>query len=235
MLTVIIQADLSNFTSTAQSSTALQILKTASNLDSKLNSTDQLLMNLYQATKDNQLAERYTVGLWNYCAMDSNGTTTCSSPQASFWFNPVEVWHLNSSQAEIPNDLKSALNTYQAVSKWMFFAYTVAVIATVAELVVGAFAICSRWGSCVTSIVSAVCLVTSQSKISQLLANRCIDCVWFHHCCFGHRDRAFHGADGCCKYRFQTLWHSWFSGRFHVRNHMACCYLLVWSRAVLAV
>lgn len=40
----------------------------------------------------------------------------------------------------------------------MFVAYIVAFFATAAELLVGIFAICSRWGSCVTSLVSGVCV-----------------------------------------------------------------------------
>ena len=49
----------------------------------------------------------------------------------------------------------------------MFAAYSVAFFATLAELVVGVFAIFSRWGSCVTSIVASVAtLFTIASAIT---------------------------------------------------------------------
>jgi hypothetical protein len=157
----IIQIDLSNFTSTANSAelNSAEIINIASQVDSKLNSTETLLYELEVAYRSSHLEDFYTIGLWNYCSGGkTNGTTFCSAAHAAYWFNPMDVWHLNNTQnLTLPNNLQSALNTYKAVSKWMFIAYLVAFIATAAELVVGIFAICSRWGSCVTSIVAAVC------------------------------------------------------------------------------
>jgi hypothetical protein len=104
------------------------------------------------------------VYLWNYCSGDkSNGTsgdvklTHCSGREARFWFNPVEVWGLNNSGVAdlIPNELERGLNIYKGVANWMFVAYAIAFFATLANIIVGLLAICSRWGSCVTTIVSA--------------------------------------------------------------------------------
>lgn len=52
--------------------------------------------------------------------------------------------------------MKKTMKVYKTVSKWMFIAYLVAFIATAAQILVGIIAIFSRWGSCVTTIVSIV-------------------------------------------------------------------------------
>ena len=127
---------------------------------------DQLLNELKSAELNLTLNDFYDIGLWNYCTgnkTDGNFKTTfCSNRQSAFWFDPVSVWHLNSTSANstevLPDDLQKALTVYRDVAKWMFLAYIIAFLSTAAELIVGIFAICSRWGSCATSIVSAVCL-----------------------------------------------------------------------------
>ncbi|KAL9103809.1 MAG: hypothetical protein Q9163_001186 [Psora crenata] len=109
----------------------------------------------------------YRVSLWNYCSGDftSNSTggvsesvTFCSPRRNEFWFNPVEVWGLNSTGVErfFGDELRSGLNTYKTVAKWMFICYLVAVIATVVEILVGFLALFSRLGSLITTIVSTV-------------------------------------------------------------------------------
>lgn len=124
-----------------------------------------------KASDQLNLKDFYTVGVWGYCegnitSSNSYETTFCSKPKAAFWFNPFEVWGLEDTGVEngLPDSLKKALNTYKAVSKWMFVAYIIAFIATIVELVVGLFAICSRWGSCVTSLVAGVCLTFPSSQ-----------------------------------------------------------------------
>lgn len=119
---------------------------------------------LEQVQKQFGVSDFYTVGLWGYCdgnVTDSNEykVEECSKPKAQFYFDPLKVWNLEESGLEnaLPDGISKALNIYKNVSKWMFVAYIVAFVATVVELVVGVFAICSRWGSCVTTLVSGVC------------------------------------------------------------------------------
>ena len=118
------------------------------------------------------VADFYHVGLWNYCSGDlkpdqsydiynadkSDEVTNCTKRAASFWFNPVEVWGLNQTVAEqlFSKQLRDGLNAYKVVTKWMFIAYLVAVISTAVEIIVGCFAIFSRWGSLATTIVSSI-------------------------------------------------------------------------------
>ena len=120
---------------------------------------DKLLAALTTSVKDN-VSDIYTVGIWNYCSAthNSTGIDYCSGRQASYWFNPVEVWGLNNSYAsnEIPDKLNNGLKVYQKVVHWMFVAYAVAFFATLAELLVGILAIFSRWGSFITTIVATV-------------------------------------------------------------------------------
>lgn len=152
------QANLQNFTSKTQSEVS-QILQ-----DSGVNVPNSNLASLLeQAQQQAGLKDFYSVGLWGYCDgsirdKDVYDTTQCSKPQAEFWFNPIRIWGLNGTgvQNELPSHLRNGLTVYKDVSKWMFIAYVVAFLATVAELVVGVFAICSRWGSCVTSLISGV-------------------------------------------------------------------------------
>jgi hypothetical protein len=114
----------------------------------------------------------YHVSLWNYCAGDlrrdrtfnkyepseSDDVTECSKRQAQFWFNPVEVWGLDGTEAEqlFSKQLRDGLKTYKAVAKWMVISYMVAVVATAVEIVIGFFALLSRWGSLATTIASTV-------------------------------------------------------------------------------
>ena len=109
----------------------------------------------------------YHVGLWNYCAgsfgTNSSGgkfdnVTYCSPRKSQYWFNPVDVWHLNSSITNefFSSELKDGLNAYRETAKWMYVAYVVAVIATAVEILVGVSALFSRLGSLATTIVSTV-------------------------------------------------------------------------------
>ena len=109
----------------------------------------------------------YHVSLWNYCSGDFSKNSTggvedhvtfCSPHQNQFWFNPVDVWHLNNTLADelFSKELKAGLDTYKTVAKWMFISYVVAVVATAVEILVGFTALLSRLGSLATTIVSAV-------------------------------------------------------------------------------
>jgi hypothetical protein len=102
----------------------------------------------------------YEIYMWNYCSGNNNASVPsfCSPRKAEFYFNPLTEWGLNSSTLEalLPSDLKNGISLYSKVSKWMFIAYTVAFWTTASAIVVGIFATCSRWGSCLTWIVSSI-------------------------------------------------------------------------------
>lgn len=122
---------------------------------------------------DSTLADFYQIGLWGYCDGDikNNKTTVteCSKPKSEFYFDPFSVWGLNSTSIkdELPKDYNNYMKVYKTVSKWMFIAYAVAFAVTVAEIVVGFFAICSRWGSCVTTLFALLAfLFTTAASVT---------------------------------------------------------------------
>lgn len=125
-------------------------------------SADEIQQTIQKFQNDADIADFYDIGLWGYCEGDSaNGKeniTSCTEPKAEFYFNPASVLGLTEDQLEkeLGGDMKKIMNVYKAVSKWMFIAYLIAFIATAAQLLVGVIAIFSRWGSCVTTIVSIV-------------------------------------------------------------------------------
>lgn len=123
-----------------------------------LNIDIHLLDALQKAAKSADLKDFYTVGLWNYCEgiEDSQGKqeiTYCSPRKNSFWFDPVNVWKLNETGI-FTDKMDKAINASRKVSGWMFSAYIIAIVLTIAEFIVGLAAIFSRWGSLVTTIVS---------------------------------------------------------------------------------
>jgi hypothetical protein len=126
-----------------------------------------------------KLKDFYTVALWNYCSGTKDSKTHalifdyCGKPQASYWFNPLQVWGLNETggaglAGEFPKQVKTAMKTYQTVAKWMFVAYVAAFVTTVVEFIVGIFAVLSRWGSFVTTVISCVSLSHPSIVIANL-------------------------------------------------------------------
>ncbi|KAL6703785.1 hypothetical protein ACN47E_009084 [Coniothyrium glycines] len=114
------------------------------------------------AANSKQLKAFYQVGLWSYCEGDKDATTgdetitSCSARKFQFYFNPVEVWGLqNTSVQEILGDnFDTGMNAYQKAAGWMNWAFVITLVLTAVEFVVGFFAIFSRWGSMVTTVIS---------------------------------------------------------------------------------
>lgn len=151
------QADTSNFTTDSQT-----ILDKAKDEGDKFNINNDLLDALTGAASSKELKGFYQVGLWSYCEGEKKDgvekITYCSSSKTQFWFDPIEVWGLKNTSVQnvLGDDLQKGLNTYKKVAGWMNWAFIIATILTAAEFVVGFFAIFSRWGSLVTTILSTV-------------------------------------------------------------------------------
>ncbi|ORY19730.1 SUR7/PalI family-domain-containing protein [Clohesyomyces aquaticus] len=149
-----LQRDLWFFKANTKEFTVNPDIAPNSNLD------NVLLSSLEASASSGELKDFYQVGLWNYCEGEINDghekITYCSPRKVYFWFNPIEVWELKNTTAQqvFPDKMKNGIDAYHKVSKWMFAAYVIAICLTAAELVVGIFAIFSRWGSLVTTIVS---------------------------------------------------------------------------------
>ncbi|KAF2741287.1 integral membrane protein-like protein [Polyplosphaeria fusca] len=122
---------------------------------------NELLQALQGKASTKDLKDFYTVGVFNFCEGDIDDKnketfTYCSKPKANFWFNPMEVWQLSNTSVQqlFPDDMKNVLDTYHKVGRWMYAAFVIVFFLTIAEFLVGLAAICSRWGSLVTTIVS---------------------------------------------------------------------------------
>ncbi|KAL5113898.1 hypothetical protein ACEQ8H_008219 [Pleosporales sp. CAS-2024a] len=123
---------------------------------------NNLLQSLQGAATSDNLKDFYQVGLWSYCSGTKDKTTGketidyCSASKSSFWFDPFSVWNLQNTtlQKTTGDSFQKGLDTYKKVSGWMVWSFLIATILTVAEFIVGFFAIFSRWGSLVTTIVS---------------------------------------------------------------------------------
>ncbi|KAF1966983.1 hypothetical protein BU23DRAFT_559823 [Bimuria novae-zelandiae CBS 107.79] len=112
------------------------------------------------AASGGNMRDIYQVGLWNYCEADlkdgKEENWHCTDRQNYFWFNPFAVWKLENTsvQAAFPEDFQNGIDTYHKVSRWMFISYMIALVLTIAEVLLGISAIFSRWGSLITTIVS---------------------------------------------------------------------------------
>ncbi|KAL7796136.1 SUR7/PalI family domain-containing protein [Trichoderma ceciliae] len=157
------RADLSNVTAVEATRFGDQLLNLTSAAMS--NATEELAAALEEAEKDSELRDFYNIGLFGYCSGEKHGgdyvVDFCSKPKGSFWFNPLEVWHLNISAVPdlIPSHLQSELKTYQKVSHWMFVAYVLGFASTVIQLLIGISAIFSQIGSLLTTIISVIATV----------------------------------------------------------------------------
>jgi len=155
------KADTTDFQKNITSSGILSTSIPLTNVDDKIRT---LINKLLDAHKDKNLKDIYEVYMWNYCSgTKDNGTSGgvkldfCSPRKAQFWFDPVEVWGLNGTGITniLPSEFNKGLSLYHKASTWMFVAYTLSFWVTAASIVVGLLAICSRWGSCATTIVSS--------------------------------------------------------------------------------
>ncbi|CAO2657366.1 Nn.00g034920.m01.CDS01 [Neocucurbitaria sp. VM-36] len=130
------------------------------NAADSVNIDNQLLQALQGAASSSELKDFYQVGLWSYCEGDKKDgketITKCSSRKFNFWFDPTTVWELKDTSAQkiLGDDMQKGLDAYKKVAGWMTWAFVIALVLTAVEFVIGFFAIFSRWGSLVTTIVS---------------------------------------------------------------------------------
>jgi len=122
---------------------------------------DEKLWEVLNLAKEAQHVEDvYTIGLWSYCEGpapqqgDNFKPADCSPRSRSFYFNPLTVWNINSTDADlIPKSLTSSLNAYRVASRWNIIVHTFSISTIAVALVVGLSGIWSRWGSFVTTVI----------------------------------------------------------------------------------
>lgn len=111
-----------------------------------------------------ELKDFYQVGLFSYCEGETNKETGeekityCSARKFKFHFDPLKVWGMNGTalQEALGDKYESGMNVYKKVAGWMNWAFVIVIVLTPIEFIVGFFAIFSRWGSLVTTVISTV-------------------------------------------------------------------------------
>lgn len=121
-----------------------------------------------------QLADKYQVTLWNYCKISSSGSN-CTAPQfnwASSTLNASEIesnaTSLSGFNVTLPDEVRGALKSFSTISKWTQYAYSMAAISIVVEIILGLFAFCSRAGSFMTLLICAA--ATTGIFVASILA-----------------------------------------------------------------
>ena len=120
-----------------------------------------------------ELKDFYQVGLFSYCEGEKDAQsgketiTYCSARKFQFHFDPLAIWGMNGTniQEVLGDKYDSGMNAYKKAAGWMNWAFVITIVLTAVEFVIGFFAIFSRWGSLVTTVVSTVRLpFTSNSQ-----------------------------------------------------------------------
>jgi len=109
-----------------------------------------------------ELKDFYQVGLFSYCECEKDAQsgketiTYCSARKFQFHFDPLAIWGMNGTniQEVLGDKYDSGMNAYKKAAGWMNWAFVITIVLTAVEFVIGFFAIFSRWGSLVTTVVS---------------------------------------------------------------------------------
>jgi len=134
----------------------------AESIPKNVNIDNNLLQALQGSASAKELKDFYLVGLWSYCEGNKDAktgdlmVTYCSERKLNFVFDPFNVWQLKNTSAQkvFGDKFTNGINTYHKVSGWMTWSFIIAMILTVVEFFIGFFALLSRWGSFVTTIIS---------------------------------------------------------------------------------
>lgn len=119
------------------------------------------------------LADEYKVSIWAYCAV-TGGKANCTGMKfdwASSELNATALTGTAGGQTvtvNLPSEVRGALKTFIQISKWTQVVYIIALVAAAIVLVCGLFAICSRLGSCCTSIIAGI--ATAAITIASVMA-----------------------------------------------------------------
>ncbi|KAI1809543.1 SUR7/PalI family-domain-containing protein [Poronia punctata] len=104
------------------------------------------------------LHDFYQVGLWNFCeGYETDGITHCSSPDASFWFNPVKILLdelLAGASIALPYEVNDILNILRIASHVMFAFFLAGLILDGVLLAVSLAVLYSRWWSLPIGVMS---------------------------------------------------------------------------------
>jgi hypothetical protein len=91
-----------------------------------------------------------------------------------YYFNPVEIFSkelLAGQNVTIPQSIEDNLNRVRTASRWMFALYLVAAILLFITLLVGLTALCTLFGSVITTVVAflAGLFITVATLLAQIM------------------------------------------------------------------
>ncbi|KAI3333552.1 SUR7/PalI family-domain-containing protein [Ustulina deusta] len=107
------------------------------------------------------LHDFYQVGLWNFCEgyNGGQGITSCSKPNAAFWFNPVKIILdelLSGASIALPSEINDILNILRIAFHIMFGFFLGGLILDGFLLVSSPIVLYSRWWSLPAGILSGI-------------------------------------------------------------------------------
>jgi hypothetical protein len=111
------------------------------------------------------LHDFYQVGVWSYCeGFNTEGVTSCSSPQKFYWFNPVEIilnQLLAGAVVALPADITRVLGIARLASHWMFGLYITGAALTGLCFLVTWTSLYTRWASLPNVILNFLAALTT--------------------------------------------------------------------------
>lgn len=121
------------------------------------------------------LHDFYQVGLWSFCeGYNHEGITSCSSPRALYWFNPVEILLnelLAGATIALPAEINNILNLIKIASHLMFGFFLTGLCMNFVNIFLAPIVLYSRWWSLPFSIwtfISAL-LTTAATVIATVM------------------------------------------------------------------
>lgn len=121
------------------------------------------------------LHDFYQVGLWSFCeGYNHEGITSCSSPRALYWFNPVEILLnelLAGATIALPAEINNILNLIKIASHLMFGFFITGLCMNFVNIFLSPIVLYSRWWSlpfAIWTFISAL-LTTAATVIATVM------------------------------------------------------------------
>jgi hypothetical protein len=141
---------------------------TAGNIPGMTSENQAFAEALWQARRVGDLQQFYNVYLWDWCSSDASvvdaNNALCNQHAWDFTFDPFTAMNLTKwigTQTEdsvYPATLLAGMQVYQKASTWLRISFIVAGIVKAIELIFGALAVTSQWGSLFASLIALVSL-----------------------------------------------------------------------------
>ncbi|CAG9951003.1 unnamed protein product [Clonostachys rosea f. rosea IK726] len=109
-------------------------------------------------------SDSYDVNLWGYCTNKEGSDRECTKAQFNWANTRIKKDFLGpiaGKSAELPKEMKSALNVFIKVTKWTQIAFVIILVSHGVELIIDVFSSCTRIISYLTTFIGIVAIVFS--------------------------------------------------------------------------